>query len=124
MSDRFINVHVYDGKLKGLFKAKNIHTVEEKKKIISSVIPKLKLPHSKIMVQTILADLHKHKGANYQIENNVDSSDILTDLIYHIKNPDLLHLLDEQLSDIRKLGTCPSGRVTRLLQLWLAFVDF
>jgi hypothetical protein len=31
--------------------------------------------------------------------------------------------LNEQLADARSLGICPSGRVTRLLQIWLAFKE-
>ena len=56
---------------------------------------------------------------NFQIENNVDASDILADIL----NNDYLDVLDviqEQLIDIMLLGKCISGIVTRLLQIWLA----
>ena len=43
------------------------------------------------------------------------------ELIQFIDNPDFLICLNEQLEDTLNLGICPSGRVTRLLQLWSAF---
>ena len=39
-----------------------------------------------------------------------------------LENPDVLKLLNEQLGDAKKLGMCNSGRVTRLLQIWSAFL--
>ena len=37
-------------------------------------------------------------------------------------NPDVVSMLEEQLCDVSMLGICPSGRVTRLLQVWKAFI--
>ena len=62
-------------------------------------------------------------GSNYQQQNNVDVSNILADIINNngITNKDLIKCFNEQLTDIKTLGTCDSGRVTRILQIWLAF---
>lgn len=121
MTEKFINVHIYDGKLKGIFKPSRIYTLDEKKKSFEELINKLENKDAVYTVQTMIKDLSDTKGSNYQQENNLDSSDILMDLIQLDTNPDILNGLNEQLADAKNLGICPSGRVTRLLQLWSAF---
>ena len=123
MSNTFIDVHTYDGKLKNIFSPSKSYTIEEKKKDFSRLIQALTNPASIKTVHVMIRDLDLPNGANFQPSNNVDSSDILMELVQWIKNPDLLKTLDEQLADTNNLGMCDSGRVTRLLQLWLAFVD-
>lgn len=120
MSNNFINVHEFDGKLNGFFKTTRIYSIKEKNIKFSEFIKKLSNPYSIKAVQSIISDLDKSKGDNFQAENNVDASDILICLLY-LDKPDLIKNLNEQLEDIYLLGKCPSGRVTRLLQLWLAF---
>jgi hypothetical protein len=123
MSNKFINVHTFDGKLRDLFKPSKSYTVDEKKEDFSQLIQLLTNPAAVATVQIMIIDLDRIGGANFHPENNVDSSDILIELVQWVNNPDVLKALDEQLGDIRNLGICNSGRVTRLLQLWLAFVD-
>lgn len=124
MSNQFIDVHQFDGKLKGIFIPNQIYTIQEKHKKFSEFIPKLSDPAAIQTVQAIITDLYKPKGDNFQIENNIDASDILMHLLHlDINKPDLLNNLNEQLVDTRNLGICPSGRCTRLLQLWLAYKD-
>jgi hypothetical protein len=121
MSGEFINVHTYDGKLKDLFVQKKRYTIQEKKKDFSLLLELLTIPSAIETLKVMITDLDNIKGSNYQKENNIDSSDILIELFQIVDNNDLLKLLDEQLADTRNLGICPSGRCTRLLQLWLAF---
>ena len=123
MSNKFINVHNFDGKLKGIFTPSRIYSIEEKHTAFIHLIEKLNNRAAIDTVQTMIKDLSILKGSNYQQENNIDSSDILMELIQFIDNPDTLKGLNEQLADARNLGICPSGRVTRLLQLWSAFCD-
>lgn len=119
-----IDVHVFDGKLKGIFTQHKIYTLEEKKVCFSFLMTKLKDPAAIKSLQTITHDLSEIQGSNYQVENEVDASNILVEIIQWIENPDVLLTLSEQLSDITNLGVCPSGRVTRLLQIWIAFSVF
>jgi hypothetical protein len=109
--------------LRDLFKPSKSYTVDEKKEDFSQLIQLLTNPAAVATVQIMIIDLDRIGGANFHPENNVDSSDILIELVQWVNNPDVLKALDEQLGDIRNLGICNSGRVTRLLQLWLAFVD-
>ena len=125
MSNKFIDVHQFDGKLNGFFKPLRIYTSNEKKIKFSEFIHKLSNPSATQAVKNIISDLDKTNGGNYQVENNIDASDILMHLLHlDIKKPDLINNLNEQLADTRNLGMCPSGRCTRLLQLWVAYKDF
>jgi hypothetical protein len=121
MSNKFMNVHTFDGKLKDIFIPSNKHTVDEKRESFTYLIGCLTNPTAVTTVRTMFNDLSVIKGGNYQQENNIDSSDILMELIKWIDNSCVLSVLNEQLADATNLGICPSGRVTRLLQLWTAF---
>jgi hypothetical protein len=77
---------------------------------------------SKNMLMLIINDLDTK--ANYQSENDMDASDLLVDVITHpLFDKDTLKLLEEQLMDMRNLGTCPSGRVTRLYQIYKSLYE-
>jgi len=115
----FINVHVYDGMLGDIFKPNRYYTVEEKLILFGILHSRLQNPVSRNMLEIMTGDLHK--SGNYQAENDLDASDILADLINMGLTSDIISAISEQLSDIRQLGTCPSGRTTRLLQIWRAF---
>jgi hypothetical protein len=119
MSVSFIDVHTFDGKLNGLFKPSHKYTIDEKDKKFKELIQLLSNPSAVKAVQTIITDLHN--GGNLQPENNIDASDILIHLLHLKDNPDIIKGIEEQLSDATHLGMCPSGRCTRLLQLWVAF---
>ena len=124
MTHTFINVHVFDGQLKGMFKPIQKHNKEIKKQLFNDLLVVLQTTISKDTVITIIRDLES--GLNYQSENDIDASDILADLIQYYKkhtDSDIIKCLDEQLVDIKTLGLCPSGRATRLLQLWMAFLE-
>ena len=118
MANKFINVHIFDGRLKNKFT--KTYSVEEKKEKFNQLIPKLKNNVAKIAVRAIISDLHN--GQNKQIENNVDASDILMEIINLMDDhAGILGQLEEQLVDMKNLGFCPSGRVTRLFQIWNAY---
>ena len=121
MSNTFIDVHVFDGKLQGLFTPSREYTLEEKRTALNQSLSYISNPFARQTVAIMISDLNKHNNNNYQVENNLDSSDILMDILQWKDNPDVMNNLNEQLADIRSLGICTSGRVTRLLQIWLAF---
>lgn len=119
MSKTFLNVHIFDGKLKDIFKPSQEYTNEVKKLAFIELIPQLTNPVAIETVHTIINDLGK--SMNFQSENNLDASDILMEILKFTKDTDILVSLDEQLADVKNLGICSSGRCTRLLQLWSAY---
>ena len=118
MSDSYINVHTFDTKLKNMYISIKQFSIEEKQSIFNSLKGQLKNPLSINMVNIIIKDLYISNGPNYQIENDIDSSDILADIMIYKDFKNILPILDEQLQDISSLGSCPSGRCTRLYQIW------
>ena len=123
MSDSFINVHTFDGKLKGVFTPLREYTVEEKKLSFTRLLQNISDPRGKQTVAIMISDMNKPQSQNYQKENDIDASDILMDILQMNAGEDIMLNLNEQLADVRSLGICPSGRVTRLLQLWVAFKE-
>jgi len=123
MSNSFINVHTFDYKLKGIFTPSRKYTVEEKKESFTQLLEDISDPCAKQTVAIIISDMNKAQSQNYQKENNIDASDILMDILQIEVGEDMMLNLNEQLADARSLGICPSGRVTRLLQIWLAFKE-
>jgi len=121
MSNKFIDVHTFDGKLKGIFHQTKIYSKEEKKESFMNLIQKLVKTSAIEAVHTIINDLSNEKGNNFQSENDLDASNILMEILTCIDNSDVIKMLEEQLVDTKNLGICNSGRVTRLLQIWIAF---
>jgi len=116
-----INVHTFDSKLKNIFRPSTKNDIYQKKDKFMYLITRLSDPNAINAVNSIILDLTT--GCNYQIENDIDASDVLVDLLENIDNKDFIVLLNEQLSDMTNLGMCPSGRCTRLLQLYIAFYN-
>lgn len=117
-SNSFIDVHSFDGTLKGIFKPSRAYSKDEKIKMFRNLINKLSCGRASFTVEIMINDLSKvNSGENYQPENDVDSSDVLAEILCK-DYTDLLPILQEQLADVVNLGICPSGRVTRLLQIW------
>lgn len=123
MSNSFINVHTFDGKLNGIFTPSRKYTIEEKKESLTQLLQDISDPRAKQTVAIMISDMDKPDSQNYQKENNVDASDVLMDILQMGNDADIMTNLNEQLADVRSLGICPSGRVTRLLQLWSAFKE-
>lgn len=118
MNSEFINVHEYDSKLVNSFKPSKEYSLEEKKHLILILIKQLTKEESLNMVNIIYNDMLKeNNGENYQEENKIDCTDVLANILDK-EYIELLPLIEEQLIDMFKLGKCPSGRVTRLLQVW------
>lgn len=113
------NVHEFDTKLRNIFRPLKTYTNTEKKDEFNKLILRLNDIYAKQSVKLIIEDLEeKIDNKNYQKENEIDASDILIDIL-HKKHNDILPLIEEQLRDIIIFGRCPSGRTTRLLQIWL-----
>ena len=70
-------------------------------------------------------DLQNNKQgefANLDQKNNLDCTDILTDICIKLnENSEIdLGFIEEQIVDIFRLGQCSQGRTTRFLQIWNA----
>jgi hypothetical protein len=99
--------------LKGKFERK--YTDNEKSECWEILKAKISNPYAMNTVDTIMSGI-----GNYQAENDIDAKDILIEIVKHKSFNDVINLLEEQLEDTTKLGLCPSGRVTRLYQVWKA----
>ena len=110
----YINVHVFDSMLKGKFQRKE-YTEKEVNECWDVLKSKISNPYAMNTVDTIMSGI-----GNYQVENDIDANDILIEIVKHKSFNDVIDLLEEQLEDTLKLGLCPSGRVTRLYQVWKA----
>ena len=109
-SNRFQDVHIYDGKLKNL-----IHIVrfskEDKDDKFEILINQLSSHTSKLCLQNIINGI-----STYNEDNELDGSDILMTIL----NKDYINILpiiEEQLTDILLLGSCSSGICCRLFQI-------
>lgn len=111
-----INVHTFDGQLNNLFISENKLNDRQKCELFNIFASKLSDPIAQQSVFIIVQSLGT--GANFQVENNIDCSDIFVEIINHKNCAELLPTIQEQLSDIVTSGLCPSGRVTRLFQIW------
>jgi hypothetical protein len=121
-----INVHVFDSQLKGDFKSEHIPN-NTKLRLLVVLQRKLENPHARHNLNIIMQDMNHSPGnTNYQIENDMDATDILASILlsksYKDNEKDMFPILEEQLADI-SMGQCPSGRVTRLFQVWKALQD-
>ena len=115
----FINIHVYDSKLKNIFIPKKTYSNDEKEILFVNLISKIRNVHAIHAIQRMIIDMHNKNGNNFDIENNIDATNVLADILS--KNyEDLLPMIEEQLADANQLGLCPIGRVGRLLQIWCA----
>jgi hypothetical protein len=120
-SNNFTNVHEFDSKLINIFKPLKIYSNNEKEKLFQKLSSEIVNINSKKMIEIILNDIYKPQGGdNFHPENNVDASDILADILSR-DYKDILPLIEEQLSDAIQLGICNSGRVTRMLNIWMIF---
>ena len=121
MSTSFINVHEYDGEIIDKYIQIQKFTPHEKIIMFNNLKKKLSNTESVHIINIMIRDIDNM--ANFQLDNNIDSTDILADIIIHKFYNDIIVLLDEQLKDIYLLGMCPSGRVIRLFQLWKGIYD-
>lgn len=114
-----INVHEFDGKLRGKYNKKynvdNNTKIEEFNKLLICIKKrKARIGLSKIINDLKLGD----NGSNYHQDNDINCSDLLYDILKHNNHTFLLSVIEEQIYDMENSGICDSGRVTRLFQIW------
>lgn len=110
-SSSYANVHIFDGSLRytptGCFEPKY------KLSRFTMLDSILLNPRAKAMVAQISAN-----SGNMDYANKIDASELLADILSRKMSIDVFLLLEEQLADNYMLGTCPSGRNVRLIQIY------
>lgn len=108
------NVHVYDGKLEYRPDVPK-YPENVKDKLFASLQPTLSSEAGKMIGKI------RH-GGNGDGANGYDASDLFYYLLINAQGEDFYQNLNEQLTDMYRLGQCPQGRVIRLMSLVGAFV--
>ena len=125
MSSNFQDVHIYDGKWD-----ENIpsYSEEYKKRILSIFRSVLINQNMKCEgIDLLITDIGK--DSNYESCSKLYADDILVSILKKIDTFDkydklkIFKLINEQLDDMYQLGRCPSGRVTRLIQIYKSLID-
>jgi len=123
-----MNVHEFDGKIplenrKSLIKGRI--SVDDKIELFNWLFTKVG-NSAKSYLKMIAENIQG--SANYETGNDMYADDILGEICLYMRNTktdpegSILKTLDEQLSEISG-GTCPSGRVTRLWQIYVSIRD-
>lgn len=115
------NVHEFDGKVP--MKLKNIYTENEMKKIINDAGFLTKMRYDARFMSNLIITESSDKNLD-PLNHNMDARQLFVALlenISNIKDPEdketFCMLLEEQLCDMKNLGSCPQGRSIRLWQL-------
>jgi len=115
-----LNVHWYDGKIGSNVPPISLN-LQEKQYLLQQFQKNIETkisPSANMFLKMIIQDIGR--PPNYCDQNKVWAEDVLIQLqkklINHKEQSDILKTLSEQLSDISS-GQCPSGRVTRLIQV-------
>ena len=131
-STEFENVHKFDGKLQNIYTpqdngSENMTNSMKKEfllNFIEDIFNSYKINLSG-PITLFIKGLEDGNNSNFDESNNIDSCDLLIDILIVLDKKELLkpgegllELLIEQLDDFVSLGQCPQGRSTRLLQIW------
>jgi hypothetical protein len=108
------NVHIYDGQIE--FRPVIPVYPQRDKDALFSRLQSLFSPESSKMIAKI------RNGGNLDGANQYDASDLFYYLLLNAKGDDFYLNLNEQLTDMYRMGQCPQGRVIRLMSLVAAFV--
>lgn len=112
-----IDVHQFDGKWKK--EIKSSFTPQEKINLFSIL---KELTDCRRGLDLIIGSIQK--AANYEPMSCLYADDILAEILRKSRKLDnksrtkFFNLLSEQINDMYNLGRCPSGRVTRLIQIY------
>ena len=71
MSNNFIDVHTFDGQLKGIFKQSKEYTVDEKKISFSHLTTLLTDLNAIDATKTMIKDLEDENSSNFHPENKL-----------------------------------------------------
>lgn len=111
------NVHTFDSQLQGVFFPQHLSSKKSKLELFEKLESTLTNPSSKIIVNQIIEDLQEDRRV---VHDGIEQTDILFEICMVFDKGDmtLFKEFEEQLADTQNSGTCPSGRVTRMFQVW------
>jgi hypothetical protein len=111
------NVHTYDTQLQNIFFPQHESTTQKKIELFSKMINSMTNPVAKNMVSIIIDNVKNKTNITH---DGIEQSDLLFEIVMVFEKGDLTMIkeVEEQLADTLLSGQCPSGRITRLLQLW------
>jgi len=137
MSSAFIDVHTFDGKWTTQHNIETTVSLENKNKLYKWYLDVSKIYNTFTvdgLKGIMLIMENTQQFSNNDHVNKIFADDILTELLIISRKLekaekkevliDLLKNIDEQSKDMFMLGQCPSGRVTRLFQLYSSYKDF
>jgi hypothetical protein len=125
---QFIDVHVFDGKL-SLFRECKF-SVQEKTYLFASFAHAIKEEDKKDGKVRDVSGIDMvasgcQKPENFDSTHHLYADDILAGIIQlwqrmpqADKKRDLIDMVCEQMTDMKQLGSCPQGRVIRLIQIF------
>lgn len=123
-----MNVHVFDNKLHDSlipYRSKLLEISNLPNEVKISTIRGFKPLFSVNANRTL--DMICQLNGNQESTNNLNALDVLYLIMCNIakSESDFINNVDEQLSDVvgANGGTCPSGRTTRLIQLYIQYIE-
>ena len=118
--DQFKNVHEFDGQLRNIFNPQLV--VDKEDEFLEAAKRVHELLESEEAKQCFRMIAFTQDAQNFDSANQTHARLLLLvicSLIQtHVEKKDLISVLSEQLRDCWMLGQCPSGRVTRLIQVY------
>lgn len=118
------SVHAFDGQLHDTLlpyrsKLLEISKIPTKDKIDSITNTKYEFTN---VAKNVINMICTSNIENIESTNNLNALDVLYLILNEDLEKDFIVNLNEQLSDIMG-GTCPSGRTTRMIQLYIQFTE-
>lgn len=117
LDKNWINVHTFDNSLENIFFCQYFPNKDDKLTLFKKLKNSIENVYAKNMIEIMINDFENNKVV---IHNRVEQTDLLYEICMVYEKGDLTFFkeFEEQLSDIRLSGTCPSGRITRMIQVW------
>lgn len=120
MNNPQLQTHFYDHKCQKIILLRK-NSSDEFIQTLTNYLPKIHNVIAKEAMLLIIRDVG-HQD-NCDDTKNIWAEDILYEIITHPASKDCQGIIEEQLADIIEYGQCSQGRVTRLLQIYLALMN-
>ena len=112
-----MNTHIFDGKYDPLVIQNLLIDLPND---IKCLVDRVNSNIAKNILNTMIND--NHSTPNYEPQSGLYADDLLKLCCKFANNQDFIEELEIQLLDMQS-GMCPQGRVTRLYQLLVAFLE-
>lgn len=121
-----LETHYYDGKLIDLYTfilAERVELLKDLRDRFREVLLSLNSKLSLVAYNVLVILINSiGTGSNFDNTNNINGDDLLLICSSLVDNEDFILLLNSQLEEMTG-GMCPQGRVDRLLQTLLPFLE-